>query len=62
VQEKHCLGELFGSLLLSVLKDKPADPLQFIIDTLSLGPELAAQVCLLVQMLFDFCNCFSRVA
>lgn len=45
LQAKHSLDKLFETLLLEVLKEKPADPLQYIIDSLSLGPEHAAQVC-----------------
>jgi hypothetical protein len=43
LQQKHSLDKLFEGLLLGVLREKPSDPLQFIIDTLSLGPEHAAQ-------------------
>lgn len=42
-QAKHSLDKLFEGLLVDVLREKPADPLQFIIDSLSLGPEHAAQ-------------------
>lgn len=44
LQQKHSLDKLFEGLLMGVLREKPSDPLQFIIDTLSLGPENAAQV------------------
>lgn len=43
LQAKHSLDKLFTDLLADVLRQKPADPLQFIIDSLSLGPEHAAQ-------------------
>lgn len=43
-QAKHSLDKLLGGLLTDLLREKPADPLQFIIDSLSLGPEHAAQV------------------
>jgi hypothetical protein len=39
----HSLDKMFEDLLMGVLREKPSDPLQFIIDTLSLGPEHAAQ-------------------
>jgi hypothetical protein len=44
-QVKHSLDKLLGGLMTDILKQKPADPLQFIIDTLTLSPEQAAQVC-----------------
>lgn len=40
---KHSLDQLFAGLLKDVLTSKPADPLQYIIDSLSLGPDLATQ-------------------
>lgn len=43
MQAKHSLDKLFETLLTDLLKKKPADPLQFIIDSLSMGPEHAAQ-------------------
>jgi len=43
-QVKHSLDQLFAGLLKDVLTSKPADPLQYIIDSLSLGPDLATQV------------------
>jgi hypothetical protein len=43
MQAKHSLDKLFEALLMDLLKEKPADPLQFIIDSLSMGPEHAAQ-------------------
>jgi hypothetical protein len=43
MQAKHSLEKLFESLLTDLLKEKPPDPLQFIIDSLSMGPEHAAQ-------------------
>lgn len=43
-QVKHSLDQLFAGLLRDVLTSKPAEPLQYIIDSLSLGPDLAAQV------------------
>jgi hypothetical protein len=42
-QAKHSLDKLFEQLLVDVLREKPVDPLQFIIDSLSLGVEHAAQ-------------------
>lgn len=44
-QAQHQLDKLFGGLLTELLKQRPADPLTFMIDTLALGPEHAAQVC-----------------
>jgi hypothetical protein len=44
VQARHSLDKLFSGLMLQLLMQKPADPLQFVIDTLSLSPQEAAQV------------------
>lgn len=43
-QVKHQLDRLFGDLLGDILRQKPHDPLQFIIDSVVLGPQHAAQV------------------
>ncbi|KAI8476446.1 MAG: hypothetical protein J3K34DRAFT_510027 [Monoraphidium minutum] len=41
--EKHGIGQLFNGIVLDIARQAPADPLQFMIDTLTLGPELAMQ-------------------
>jgi hypothetical protein len=47
LQMQHQLDKLLGGLMSDILKHKPQDPLQFIIDSITLGPEHAMQVCLL---------------
>lgn len=44
-QVEHQLDKLLGGLMTDILKHKPQDPIQFIIDTITLGAELAMQVC-----------------
>ena len=45
-QEGHRIGPLLNSLVTEVTRRMPGDPVQFMIDTLTLSPEAAAQVCL----------------
>ncbi|WIA09033.1 hypothetical protein OEZ85_008447 [Tetradesmus obliquus] len=40
---QHQLDKLLGGLMSDILKHKPQDPLQFIIDSITLGPEHAMQ-------------------
>ena len=44
LQEKHNINALFNGLLQELLKQKPKDPIQFMIDTITIGPEEAVQV------------------
>lgn len=41
---RHKLDALFSDLLAALLKQKPRDPLQYVIDALALGPQHAQQV------------------
>jgi hypothetical protein len=43
-QEQHGVGPLFSGLLADIARTMPADPVQFMIDSLTLGPEQAEQV------------------
>ncbi len=43
-QAKHRLDALMGTLLEGLLRQQPRDPLQYMIDTLTLGSEAAQQV------------------
>jgi hypothetical protein len=47
LQMQHQLDKLLGGLMSDILKHKPQDPLQYIIDSITLGPEHAMQVCVL---------------
>ena len=44
MQEKHGIGPLFNGLVLDMARHMPADPVQFMIDSLTMGPEMAMQV------------------
>ncbi|KIZ03041.1 flagellar associated protein [Monoraphidium neglectum] len=41
--EQHGVGPLFSGLLADIARTMPADPVQFMIDSLTLGPEQAEQ-------------------
>ena len=43
-QEEHRVGQLFSGLMMDITRQMPADPIQFMIDSLTLGPEQAVQV------------------
>jgi hypothetical protein len=43
-QEKHNINNLFNGLLQDLLKQQPRDPVQFMIDAITLGPDEAVQV------------------
>jgi hypothetical protein len=51
LQVQHQLDKLLGGLMSDILQHKPQDPLQFIIDSLTLGPEHAMQVRLPIELL-----------
>lgn len=58
LQIQHQLDKLLGGLMSDILKYKPQDPLQFIIDSITLGPEHAMQVCLPPHI----SGCFAYIA
>jgi hypothetical protein len=47
---QHQLDKLLGGLMSDILKHKPQDPLQFIIDSITLGPDHAMQVFVGMQL------------
>lgn len=60
-QAKHSLDKLFEGLLVNVLRDKPADPLQYIIDSLSLGQDQATQARTATRLLHAWCTALTSL-
>lgn len=44
LQDKHGAGPLLSKLMADIMRTQPADPLQFMIDSLTLSAEDAMQV------------------